>query len=193
MFLRDDNKIGQIEDKFLRVLFGKINTLLTVQNIPKDSEANTAAEHKAECDALLRSLLEYLGVGDSKLTTLKLREEETLEVKMGNATMTARNEFQLVNKNIYATPLYAWVEDKSYLLKDNTAFIETVAQKAAEAIVIGLFNRKASSDQSQEVFGLGLRHRYFSFWHSWMPAHYLAQLHKAPTGLGPEDFAWCGR
>jgi hypothetical protein len=111
-FLRDDNKIGQIEgfylllsslfffllpssffllpssffllpssfffflkyvciDKFLRVLFGKINTLLTVQNIPKDSEANTTARCRCS-DALLRSLLEYLGVGDSKLTTLKL-------------------------------------------------------------------------------------------------------------------------
>lgn len=187
-FLKDKTKIAAIQDKFLRVLFGKVHTLLCV---PK--ERRTIADEdkpKRYSDALLRSLLEYLGVGDAGLTKLTLREEETLEVKMGNAIMVAKNEFQLVGENIYALPLYAWAEDKLFLLDTDTMFIETIAQKAAETIAFGLVNKQLTSDQAQEVFGVGLRHCYFSFWHSWMPAQYLQQLHIAPTGLGPSDFAW---
>jgi len=111
-------------------------------------------------------------------------------VKLGDATMTAKNEFQIVGPDLYSMPLYAWSKDKSYLLNNNTSFVETIAQKAAETIAFGLQNRKASSDQSQEVFGLGVRHYYFSFWHAWMPAQYLEQLHTAPTGLTADNFAW---
>lgn len=48
---------------------------------------------------------------------------------------------------------------------------DTVAQKSGEslAVAISAFNNDGLEvDLDQEVFGIGVRHRYFSFWHTCM-------------------------
>jgi hypothetical protein len=49
-------------------------------------------------------------------------------------------------------------------------FIATIAQKAAETIAFGLVNTQLTSDQ---VFGVGLRHCYFSGIHVSLSHHTL--------------------
>lgn len=99
---------------------------------------------------------------------------------MGKVEFTAKPEFRIVRAlDPLTSPVYAWGEVLKYLLaplfnllfKDKRlqlptlkSFPSTVAQKVAEGIATAMNNRGAS--KTQEVFGIGVRHTYFSFWHA---------------------------
>jgi hypothetical protein len=55
-----------------------------------------------------------------------------------------------------------------------------------EFLTLGLANWTLGGGESgmaQEVFGIGVRHRYFTFWHSELSNDYLKQVSKKPENL----------
>jgi hypothetical protein len=62
-------------------------------------------------------------------------------------------------------------KDKRLLFQQGavSGFAKSIAQKAAETISVALRNFKQGGmivDKDQEVFGVAVRHRYFSFYHT---------------------------
>lgn len=60
--------------------------------------------------------------------------------------------------------------------KWETVFADTVAQKAAEALAIATRNFVRGNERSHEVFGIGIRHFYFTFWHATFSHEYLRSV-----------------
>jgi len=198
-FMLDDAKIAQfkgVQNKLLRMVLMKAQKVIMTRpdKTSSEDELTLNDENKVEkySDALLRSVLEYLGVDDVEETELQLKEEETLTTKMGTASFTARPEFQILKRGgaakFFSSPIYCWGEDKRLVLSTLKSFPDTVAQKAAESLAVASHNYIVK--KPQEVFGIGVRHRYFSFWHAVFPSTYLEKIGDNPTSLGANDFVW---
>lgn len=69
-----------------------------------------------------------------------------------------------------------------------TGYSNQVAQCACETICVALNNYNLR-EGDQEVFGIGVRHRYFTFWHAYLEDSYLQTLKLAPNDLKPNDLA----
>lgn len=67
----------------------------------------------------------------------------------------------------------AFEESKRY--KPSKSVHQLLAQKASEGLASAQYNQDGS-DCAQEVFGIGVGHFYFEFWHSLIPAEYLEKL-----------------
>jgi hypothetical protein len=188
-YIKNDEMIAKLPDKSLRVLFSKAQILMKKrEESALEDPDKLKGEDKPEkySDALLRSLFEFLGVDDCAITDLVMKEEEYLLTNMGNVTFTSKTEFQIVKrKDIYHSPVYAWGEDKKLYLPTLSSFPNTVAQKAAESLAVA--KKNFITRKPQEVFGIGVRHRFFTFWHAVFPAEYLDRL---GGSLRREDIVW---
>lgn len=59
-----------------------------------------------------------------------------------------------------------------------------VAQHVAESLAFANTNFDVDEPEDQEVFGICIHHRYFSFWHGMFPKKYLATIRNTPAELG---------
>jgi hypothetical protein len=62
------------------------------------------------------------------------------------------------------------LQDKKLSLPSFRSLPDTIAQKAAESLAVALegYEIGGVNAKAQEVFGVGVRHRFFSFWHTGM-------------------------
>lgn len=52
-----------------------------------------------------------------------------------------------------------------------------LAQKFADTLALAQVNRlKDNTSSVQEIFGIGIRHFYFEFWHALIPSEYMDKL-----------------
>jgi len=64
-----------------------------------------------------------------------------------------------------------------------------IPQKVAETLAIATMNYQRDGC-AQEVFGIGVRHHYFTFWHTVFPASYLDKIIAyGTTAIAKDDFA----
>ncbi len=59
----------------------------------------------------------------------------------------------------------------------------TVAQHIGESLAFADTNFNAGDPDDQEVFGICVRHRFFTFWHGIFPKEYLEAFRATPAKL----------
>lgn len=74
---------------------------------------------------------------------------------------------------------YQFLQDKRLKTKGPQGML---AQRVAEALAFADTNFDGNGDD-QEVFGICVRHRYFTFWHGYFPKAYLECIRKSPHKL----------
>eukprot|EP00026_Physarum_polycephalum_P003904 Phypoly_transcript_03921.p1 GENE.Phypoly_transcript_03921~~Phypoly_transcript_03921.p1 ORF type:complete len:389 (+),score=59.39 Phypoly_transcript_03921:1101-2267(+) len=203
-FLSDFSKIATIKDKPLRQLYTSIYILLKkdpmVAQSTVDSNDIDKREGKKEVmtGALFRKVAEFIGINDPADCKLVLIEERAVKASLGEDKLsgvrsyTCINEFVIVEEQEYHSgAVLGFAEDKRLLFPNLKSLPTTIAQKASECLAVALEGFSLSADpKDQEVFCIGVRHLYFSFWHIVFAAEYLSKVSKHPGTLTPTDFAW---
>jgi len=197
-FLSNYGQIAKIPSKPLRQLFAVIYILLkknpqSVQTTVSAEELD-AREDKKEVmtDALFRKVAEHIGINDPADSPLVLVEQRVIKAHIGRRRhYTSINEFVVVNEEKYHTgPVLAFAEDKRLILPTLKSLPDTISQKAGESLAVALegFLDSGVLEKDQEVFCVGVRHRFFSFWHTVFTGSYLRQVSKDAGALKPEHF-----
>jgi hypothetical protein len=196
-FLREPHKIALIKDKSLRQLCVAINIILLKPTGEVSENVIDPSEDKREVmtDALFRKLAEFLGVNDYAETNLILKEQRSIKATIGKRRYyNSVNEFVIIEKDkFFVGPVLAFAEDKKLLLPSFKSFPNTIAQKAAECLAVALDSFGVGGIDTgldQEVFAIGVRHRFFSFWHAVFPVKYLTQVGIDAGNLDPHLFTW---
>jgi hypothetical protein len=97
---------------------------------------------------------------------------------IGKTEFTARPGFRIVHAaDPHISPMWAWGEVRYFFrrrlkyqifvgqaISVTKSFPSTVAQKFCESLSSAVHNRRVS--KTQEVYGIGVRHTFFSVWHA---------------------------
>jgi len=176
-FFVDPSRWNGITDKALRILLSKINTLFL-------GGSDLASQDKAETDAMFRSLVDYLGVGDPGATQVILEENLNLITKLGKYEYNTKVEFAFTLRKYFGNSnVFGFVEDKRFLKSSPQ---QNLAQRVAESLAIADTNFDI---EDQQVFGVCVRHRFFTFWHGYFPSAYMIAVRSDPSTLTSEDYA----
>jgi len=134
-------------------------------------------------DNLFRDVVAMVGYADDTISPFTLAEEEPFKTTLGDQKYTGKVEF-VIKKDKLAL-VFAWIENKR--MQFTKPFLDTFAQKVAETISVAMNNYNPTggspSFQDQEVFGISVRHHFFTFWHAVIPASYLFRISETTEGL----------
>jgi len=130
-------------------------------------------------------LRDYVRMEDLQTRKFTILRGENITGKIFGNKYNAKPEFALQDER---GSLQAFIENKRLRNATPDMYTASISQKTAEALAIATTRYFASgtAGKSQEVFGIGIRHYYFTFWHAYLSSEYLASITVGQQWQGDE-------
>eukprot|EP01118_Nematostelium_gracile_P014526 TRINITY_DN5683_c0_g1_i1.p1 TRINITY_DN5683_c0_g1~~TRINITY_DN5683_c0_g1_i1.p1 ORF type:complete len:364 (-),score=46.26 TRINITY_DN5683_c0_g1_i1:156-1199(-) len=153
-----------------------------------DEARDLAAEDKMEgyVNDLAYCLLASLS---SSMKPIQHRPDQRLQGNIGSSVISMNIERSLWTDKL---PMLIAVVEVSKKSSPGQNPFNRYGQQVAEALLAAQTNRQAHQKPYQEVFGISVHHKFFSFWHCLFKGAHLDKLSEGQPLL-PEDIAFVKR
>jgi len=171
------------EDGGLKSLLINLNVLLQEEG----SAVPTEDKNEGYTDRMVGALMDYLDVGNPLKRQAVLEKNVCLDTKMGTMKYSTQIEFGITLRKFFQHHsgfVFVFIEDKRLAVRAENV----VVQHMAENLAFADNNFVGDDPEDQEVFGICVRHRFFTFWHGLFPKAYLQAIRATPAELG-DNFA----
>jgi len=121
-------------------------------------------------DDLYESFIHCFGIDNFK-SKLISEPQPIKKLQIGKQLIEIRFDRNILKKN----NIFIFCFEESKRLEPG-AFKWSISQKIAEAITVAQYNYLDGSVKDQEVFGIGVRHTFFTFYHAFFPADVLQKF-----------------